>query len=121
MTERQRIDPANRWSEAIGYSRAVRAGNHIFVSGTTAPGADAYEQAKAALQAIIGALSQLGAGPEHVMRTRMFVIDIGDWESIGRAHREVFGAAPPATTMVQVAALIDDALLVEIEADAIVD
>lgn len=121
MTARRRVDPNNRWSQAVGYSRAVRAGDRVFVAGTTAPGPDASTQAKAALAVIVGALRELGAGPEHVVRTRMYVVDIErDWEAVGRAHREAFGEARPATTMVQIARLIDPALLVEIEAEAVV-
>lgn len=120
MTAPRRLDPANRWSAAIGYSRAVRAGDRVLVSGTTAAGDGAYAQAKAALAVIAWALRELGAGPEHVVRTRMYLADIErDWEAVGRAHAEMFGAHPPATTMVQVARLIDPALLVEIEAEAI--
>ena len=121
MTDRRRVDPKNRWSQAVGYSRAVRVGDRVFVAGTTAPGPDAYAQAKAALAVIVAALRELGAGPEHVVRTRMYVVDIErDWEAVGRAHRETFGETRPATTMVQVARLIDPALLVEIEAEAVV-
>lgn len=121
MSERWRIDPRNRWSDIVGYSRAVRVGDRIVVAGTTAPGPDAYTQAKAALGVIVDALRELGASPADVVRTRIFVVDIErDWEAVGRAHREAFGEYPPATTMVQVARLVDPSFLVEIEAEAIV-
>jgi enamine deaminase RidA (YjgF/YER057c/UK114 family) len=106
----------------------VRTGPHIAVSGTApvtpdgevfAPG-DAYAQAQRCIEIIAGALAELGAGLEHVVRTRLFVTDIGQWEAIGRAHGEAFGDIRPAATMVQVAALIDPEMLVEIEADAFV-
>jgi enamine deaminase RidA (YjgF/YER057c/UK114 family) len=116
------------WEERVGYCRAVRVGPHITVSGTApvapdgsvhAPG-DAYAQAKRCIEIIEAALQQAGAGLEHVVRTRMFVTDISQWEDIGRAHGEAFGEVRPATSMVQVAALIDPDMLVEIEADAFV-
>jgi isochorismate pyruvate lyase len=116
------------WEAAVGYCRAVRTGQHIAVSGTapvTPKGdvyavGDAYAQAGRCIEIIAAALGELGAGLEHVVRTRMFVTDIGQWEAIGRAHGEAFGEIRPATSMVQVAALIDPDMLVEIEADAYV-
>ena len=111
----------------VGYCRAVRAGDHIYVTGTAAvdeegnafaPG-DAYAQAKRCLEIIERALGELGAGRACVVRTRMFVTDIARWREYGRAHQEFFSAHPPATTMVQVKALIDPAMLIEIEADAV--
>ncbi|MEJ2298874.1 MAG: RidA family protein [Woeseiaceae bacterium] len=116
------------WEERVGYCRAVRVGPHITVSGTApvAPdgsvhaAGDAYAQAKRCIEIIEAALQQAGAGLEHVVRTRMFVTDISQWEDIGRAHGEAFGEVRPATSMVQVAALIDPDMLVEIEADAFV-
>ncbi len=112
------------WEERVGYCRAVRAGNHIYVTGTTAVGAldgDGYAQARRCLEIISRALQDLGAAMSDVVRTRMFVTDISRWEEYGRAHREVFSAHPPATTMVEVKALIDPKMLIEIEADAVVE
>ena len=125
---RSRVSSGAPWEAQVGYCRAVRTGPHIAVSGTApvtpdgavfAPG-DAYAQAQRCIEIIAGALAELGAGLEHVVRTRLFVTDIGQWEAIGRAHGEAFGDIRPAATMVQVAALIDPEMLVEIEADAFV-
>ncbi len=116
------------WEAEVGYCRAVRAGQHVYVTGTApvgedgkvvAPG-DGYLQAKRCLEIIGRALTDLGAGFESVVRTRMFVTDISLWPSFGRAHREVFGDHPPATTMVEIRGLIDPDMLIEIEADAVV-
>jgi enamine deaminase RidA (YjgF/YER057c/UK114 family) len=123
MTER--VSSGAPWEPVIGYSRAVRAGNTIYVSGCTATVegevvavGDAYEQTRLALQGVIDALARLGAEPQHVVRTRVYVTDITRWPDIGRAHGEVFGDIRPASTMVEVAALLDPRMLVEVEATA---
>lgn len=117
------------WAARAGYSRAVRVGDVVHVSGTVAvdddgriahPG-DPYLQARRALDIIVGALAQAGARPEHVVRTRMYVADASRWEEVARAHGEVFGAVKPATTLVAVAGFVDPAVLVEIEAEAVID
>src|SRR5262245_60487603 len=123
---RRRASTGSPWEPKVGYSRAVRAGNTIAVTGTVGIAADgtfpktAGEQTRRALTIIRAAIEALGGRLEDVVRTRMFVTDISQWEEIGAVHGEVFGAIRPATTMVEVARLIDDAALVEIEADAIV-
>jgi enamine deaminase RidA (YjgF/YER057c/UK114 family) len=116
----RRISSAAKWEPIVGYSRAVVAGSLVEVSGTTAPeaGADPYEQAKAAIEKVRLALEKAGCGLADVVRTRMFVTDISRWEEYGRAHGEAFGDVRPATSMVEVSALIDPAMLVEIEATA---
>src|SRR6185437_2191799 len=126
MTPRERISSGAKWELIVGYSRAVKVGNRIYVTGTTALGeageivgiADAYEQAKQCITNIEKALHRLDAGLEHVVRTRMFVTDISRWEEFGRAHGEFFREIMPATAMVEVSALIDPRMLIEIEADA---
>ncbi len=126
MTERQRISSGAKWESIVGYSRAVRVGNRIYVTGTTALGADgeivgigdAYAQTAQALKNIEAALNRLGAGLEHVVRTRMYVTDISRWEEYGRAHGELLRDVMPATAMVEVSRLIDPRMLIEIEADA---
>ncbi len=105
----------------MGYSRAVRMGNLVFVSGTTCEGPDAYIQAKGAIAKIEQALEEAGASLEDVVRTRMFVTNIADWELIGKAHAEAFRNILPAATMVEVSKLISPELLVEIEVDAYIE
>ena len=127
MTDRQRVDTPAPWAAVVGYSRAVRAGSTIHVAGTApvaqdggiAHRGDPYLQARRCLEIIVAALRELGAGPEHVVRTRMFVRDPAHWQEVGRAHGEVFAEVRPATTMVSTG-FIDPAILVEIEADAVV-
>lgn len=115
------------WESQIGYCRALRAGRHIYVTGTApvadgggvfAPG-DAYAQARRCIELIGRALRELGADLAHVVRTRMFVTEIARWPEFGRAHQEFFGAHPPATTMVEVKSLIHPDMLIEIEAEAV--
>jgi isochorismate pyruvate lyase len=128
MLEIRRAFSGAPWEKKVGYCRAIRAGNAIAVTGTVsldengrvhAPG-DGYAQARRCLEIIERALKELGADRTNVIRTRIFVTDISRWQEFGRAHGEFFADHPPATTMVEVKALIDPAMLVEIEADAIV-
>ena len=118
---RQNFSTDSPFEPVVGYSRAVRVGNQVFVTGTTAPEElGEYAQTAAILRKIEAVLRRAGAELRHVVRTRMFVTDISRWEDIGRAHREFFADILPCTTMVEVKALIDPSMLVEIEADAII-
>ncbi|MBL8201085.1 MAG: RidA family protein [Chromatiales bacterium] len=126
--ERINHSTGSKWEPIIGYSRAVRTGPFVYVSGTTASGPDGNivgiddpcAQTRQILANISKALAAVGAGPEHVVRTRIYLTDISRWEDVGRAHGEVFGDIRPATAMVEVSKLISPEILVEIEADAYV-
>jgi len=129
MPIRKNIQSGAPWESRAAYSRAVRVGPHIMVSGTAPVGdhgevvgeGDAYVQARRCIEIIAAALNEAGAGLEHVVRTRMFVTDIEKWPEVARAHHEAFGEVMPATSMVEVSKLIDPAMLVEIEADALLE
>jgi enamine deaminase RidA (YjgF/YER057c/UK114 family) len=126
ISDRQNISSGAKWEDIVGYSRAVRVGTRIYLTGTTAIDEhnevvgidDGYAQAAQAIRNIERALKQAGATLENVVRTRMFVTDISRWQEYGRAHSEFFGAIRPCATMVEVRALIDPRMLIEIEAEA---
>jgi enamine deaminase RidA (YjgF/YER057c/UK114 family) len=125
MADRRRISSGSPYEGTIGFSRAVRVGDRVVVAGT-APvwpdgtcDPDPYVQARRCLEIIVKALAEAGAGPEHVVRTRLYLTDAADWEAIGRAHGEVFADVRPASTMLVVAALLDKRWKVEMEAEAV--
>jgi enamine deaminase RidA (YjgF/YER057c/UK114 family) len=125
--ERRLVPADSPYAPTVGYSRAVRVGPHIWVGGTAAvmpdgapPPPDAYGQAKRCLEIILGALRELGATPEHVVRTRVFITSAADWEEVGRAHGEVLGELLPASAMLVISGMLDPRFRVEIEADAFV-
>lgn len=129
MSDRQKYSSGSKWEPIVGYSRAIRQGNLIWVTGTTATNekgeivgiGDARAQTLQAIRNIEKALKALGAGLKDVVRTRIFVTDISLWQEYGAAHGEIFGEIRPCTTMVEISRLIDDQMLVEVEADAIVE
>jgi enamine deaminase RidA (YjgF/YER057c/UK114 family) len=125
--ERRLVPADSPFAPTVGYSRAVRVGDRVHVSGTAAvmpegapPPTGAYAQARRCLEIILAALAEVGARPEHVVRTRVYITSADDWEEIGRAHGEVFGEIRPASAMLVITGLLDPRFLVEIEADAIV-
>ena len=125
--ERQLVPADSPYAPTIGYSRAVRVGDQIHVSGTAAvmpdggaPPDDPYAQTKRCLEIVLGALAELGAGAEDVVRTRVYITSADDWQEVGRAHGEVFGELRPASAMLVITGLVDPRFLVEIEADAVV-
>lgn len=128
LSDRQRISSGSPYEPEIGFSRALVAGRHVHVAGTApvppdggSVADDVYEQTRRCLEIILSALREAGAGPEHVVRTRTFLVDAQDWREVGRAHGEVFGEVRPASTMVVVTGFLDPAWKVEIEVDALLD
>ena len=129
MSPRKHVRSGAPWEDVAGYSRAVVAGQQVFISGTTAVDEDGqvvghgdpYRQTQRCIEIIAAALAEIGGELQHVVRTRMYVTDIDKWPEIARAHQESFGRIMPATTMVEVSRLIDPDMLVEIEADALLD
>ena len=124
--ERRLVSSGSPYEPAVGFSRAVRDGRHVFVAGTCAvmpegkePPRDAYGQARRCLEIIVAALEEAGATPKDVVRTRMFLLDAGDADEVGRAHGELFGDVRPVSTMIVVSAFLDPRWIVEIEADAL--
>jgi enamine deaminase RidA (YjgF/YER057c/UK114 family) len=126
VIERKQISTGTDWEERIGYCRALKVGNEVHVSGTTATDDegniigvdDPYQQTKQCIDNIETALNQLDAELEHVIRTRLFVVDVDDFDEIGRAHGEAFGEVRPTTTLVEISGLVNDDMLLEMEAEA---
>lgn len=121
MAQRRNVSSGSEFEDLVGYSRAVRAGAYVVVAGTTAPGDDLATQTRKTLRRIEIALHEVGASLSDVVRTRIYVTDISRWREVGEVHAEVFGDIRPVATMVEVSALISPELLVEIEADAVLD
>jgi enamine deaminase RidA (YjgF/YER057c/UK114 family) len=121
MAQRRNVSSGSEFEDLVGYSRAVRTGPYVAVAGTTGAGYDITEQTRDALRRIEIALGQVGASLSDVVRTRMYVTDISRWRDVGEVHAEVFGDIRPVASMVEVSALISPELLVEIEADAVLD
>ncbi|HEY2542085.1 MAG TPA: RidA family protein [Gaiellaceae bacterium] len=119
---RQLVPAISPMAATVGYSRVVRDGRHVHVAGTAPIGTastDPYEQARRCLEIVVAALAEVGAAPEHVVRTRVYLVDAADWEEVGRAHGEVFAEVRPASAFLVVAGLLDPAWRVEIEAEAL--
>ena len=120
--ERRAVSAVSPFAATVGYSRAVREGRHVYVAGTAPIGVDTtdpYEQARRCLEIATEALEELGAAPEHVVRTRVYLVDARDWEAVGRAHGEVFGQVRPVTSFIVVSGLLDGRWRCEIELDAV--
>ncbi len=125
--ERQLVSSGSPYEPIVGFSRAVRAGHHVSVAGTAPimpdggdPPSDAYGQARRCFDIVLAALHEAGAGPEDVVRTRVYLVRAEDWEEVGRAHGEVFGSARPANAMIVVTGFLDPRWLLEVEADAVI-